>query len=62
MDYYGNTVTRNLTGMEAWIFQHEIDHLERKLFVDSVLEQKSRMFKVIGRDRAGAEVFEEIKL
>ncbi len=60
MDYYGNIVTKNLTGLDAWVFQHEVDHLEGKLFVDKVLEQKSKMFKVIGRDRAGGEIFEEI--
>ncbi len=60
MDYLGNLVTKTLTGIDAWIFQHEVDHLEGKLFVDKVLEQKSKMFKVIGRDRAGAEIFEEI--
>lgn len=62
MDYYGNMVTKTLSGIAAWIFQHEVDHLEGKLFVDKVLEQKSKMFKVIGRDRAGAEIFEQISL
>ncbi len=62
LDKKGNLLRRKLEGMEAWIFQHECDHLEGKLFVDKVLEQGSRMFKVIGKDRAGAEVFEEIRL
>lgn len=62
MDQNGNMVTKNLLGVDAWIFQHEMDHLEGKLFVDKVLEQKSKMFKVIGRDRAGSEIFQEIKM
>lgn len=62
LDKKGGSRTISLEGLEAWVFQHECDHLEGKLFVDKVLEQKSRMFKVIGKDRAGAEIFEEIIL
>lgn len=62
MNEEGNTVTENLTGLIAWIFQHEYDHLQGKLFMDKILEQKSRLFKVVGKDRAGAEVFEEVPL
>jgi peptide deformylase len=58
----GKTVQERLTGMDAWIFQHEYDHLQGRLFVDICLEQKSRLFKVVGKDRAGAEVFEEVRL
>lgn len=62
LDSSGKKIEERLKGVDAWIFQHEHDHLEGKLFVDHVLEQKSRFFKVVGKDRAGAEVFEEIKL
>lgn len=62
MDISGNQVTKKLTGIPAWIFQHEFDHLQGKLFIDLILEQKSKLFKVIGRDRAGAEVFQEVPL
>lgn len=58
----GEKVKEQLNGVDAWIFQHEYDHLQGRLFVDLALEQKAKMYKVIGRDRAGAEVFEEIKL
>lgn len=58
----GQEVIENLTGLDAWIFQHEYDHLQGRLFVDLSLEQKARMYKVVGRDRAGAEIFEEISL
>jgi len=30
--------------------------------MDIVLEQKARLFKVAGKDRAGAEIFEEVVL
>ncbi len=62
IDKSGQPVRKKLSGVDAWIFQHEYDHLQGKLFVDRVLEQKSRLFKVSGKDRSGAEVFEEINL
>lgn len=62
MDKEGNIKEEILKGVNAWIFQHEVDHLNSKLFMDLALEQQSRVFKVVGRDRAGAEIFEEIKL
>lgn len=58
----GQTVKEKLTDFEAHVFQHEVDHLSGKLFMDIVLEQKARLFKVVGRDRAGAEVIEEVAL
>ncbi len=62
MDDKGKVVEEKLTGVPAWIFQHEFDHLQGKLFMDLVLEQKGRLFQVTGRDRAGAEIFEEVGL
>lgn len=61
-DEKGQKINRKLAGIEAWIFQHEYDHLQGKLFVDYVLAQKSRLFKVVGKDKAGAEIFEEVTL
>lgn len=58
----GEIVKRRLTGIAAWIFQHEMDHLEGKLFMDHVVAQKGRVFKVVGKDQAGADIFEEVKL
>lgn len=60
-DENGKERTEKLAGMDAWIFQHEYDHLQGKLFVDLILEQKSRLFKVVGKDKTGAEIFEEIE-
>jgi peptide deformylase len=61
-DKDGKKVQKKLIGLEAWIYQHEYDHLQGQLFIDKVLKQKGRMFKVVGKDRAGAEIFEEIRL
>lgn len=62
MDEQGQKVKKKLRGLDAWIFQHEMDHLEGTLFMDHVLEQKGKIYKTVGRDKAGAEVFEEVKL
>lgn len=62
MDQNGETIKKRLTGVAAWIFQHEYDHLQGKLFMDLCLEQKAKVYKVVGKDRTGAEVFEEVSL
>ena len=58
----GAKITEDLEGSDAWFFQHEFDHLQGKLFIDYVLAQKSRLFKTVGKDRAGADIFEEVGL
>lgn len=61
-DENGNEHQEKLTGLDAHIFQHEYDHLQGKLFMDLILEQKGRLFKIVGKDRTGADVFEEVTL
>lgn len=61
-DENGKPIIRSLRGLSAWIFQHEVDHLNSHLFMDKVLEQKGRIFKTTGKDTTGADVFEEISL
>ena len=62
LDEEGKKITKRLAGLTAWVFQHEMDHLNGKLFVDRVLEQNGRMFKSMGKNKEGSEVFEEVKL
>lgn len=63
LDENNQTVTRTLTGVPAWIFQHELDHLEGKLFPDRVLEQQGRFFKFTGKDeKTNEDIFEEVNL
>ncbi|MBI2019401.1 peptide deformylase [Candidatus Daviesbacteria bacterium] len=59
-DTAGKTVTQTLTGIPAWIFQHEIDHLNGVLFSDRVLQQKGRFYKFTGKDKTGTDTFEEV--
>lgn len=55
-------ITETLKGINAMIFQHEYDHLHGRLFMDIVLQQHARLFKITGKDRSGADIFEEISI
>lgn len=48
-------------GFLSTIIQHEMDHLEGRLFTYRVLEQKGKLYKV-GRNEKGKEVLNEIKI
>lgn len=62
LDELGVRQKDRFSGLEAWIIQHEYDHLLGVLFVDRVLEQKSKLYQVAGKDLAGSEIFQEIKI
>lgn len=62
LDTGGNTITKNLTDIPAWIFQHEMDHLDGILFTERVLEQKGKFYKFKGKDKTGTDIFEEISI
>lgn len=61
-DLEGKQYAQTLKGVDAWIFQHEVDHLDGILFVDRVLEQKGRFFKYVGKDKNGEDQFEEVSI
>ncbi len=61
-DETGQIINKPLRGLIAWIFQHEIDHLNGILVSDRVLEQRSKFYKFTGKDKVGADTFEEIIL
>lgn len=61
-DKSGKEFKKILKGPSAWIFQHEFDHINGILFVDKVLAQKGKMFKFQGKDQAGGDMFEEVRL
>lgn len=62
LDEKGAAHNETLSGVNAWIFQHEVDHLDGKLFVDRVLEQKEKFYKFKGKDNTGGDIFEEVRL
>lgn len=43
-------VQETFTGFAAHIIQHEMDHLNGILFIDRVLEQNSKLYRVDGKD------------
>lgn len=58
----GKQITSTLTGVSAWIFQHELDHLNGIIFQDRVLQQKGKFYKFMGKDKTGTDIFEEITI
>lgn len=61
-DREGSNIVKTLTGLQAHIFQHEIDHLNGILFPQQVLAQKGKFYKFTGKDKTGADMFEEMTL
>lgn len=62
LDEDGKSITKTLKGIPAWIFQHEVDHLDGTLFTERVLQQKGQFYKFTGKDKTGTDTFEEIIL
>ena len=58
----GKQVAESLKSLDAWIFQHEMDHLDGTLFPDKVLAEKGRFYKFSGKDKRGEDIFEEVTL
>lgn len=61
-DLQGNLHEETLKGVDAWIFQHEVDHLDGMLFPERVLAQKGRFFKFTGKDKHGEDMFEQVSI
>lgn len=61
-DQSGQQIKKSLKGITAWIFQHEMDHLNGILFSERVLQQGGKFYKFTGKDKAGADMFEEMTL
>ncbi len=52
----GKEVVEEFSGFPAQIIQHELDHLEGKLFIDHILSQSSPLYKIKGDDWEGVEL------
>lgn len=61
-DKNGRVFKRRFKGLAARIMQHEIDHLNGILYIDHVTTQKRKLLKIVGRDKVGNDIFEEVKL
>lgn len=49
-------------GFLAVVIQHEMDHLDGKIFVERILEQQGRLYKITGKNKNGKENWEEVEL
>lgn len=58
----GKAVTKTLKGMPARIIQHEMDHLNGRLFIDHVAAQTRELFRYLGHDDKGEPQFEKLQL
>lgn len=58
----GEKISKTLKGINSWIFQHEVDHMNGILFMDRVLESKGKVYKFVGKDKTGSDIFEQVKL
>lgn len=54
--------TENFKDFPATVIQHEMDHLDGKIFVERILEQKGRMYKIVGKNKKGKDEWEEVEL
>ena len=60
-DAHGKSSSANYKGLAARIIQHEIDHLDGKLFIDHVHDQNGKVFK-FEKGKDGNEQFVEVPL
>jgi peptide deformylase len=49
-------------GFPAVVIQHEMDHLTGHVFMEKLLEQKGRIYRVTGKDKKGKDEWEEVDL
>ena len=49
-------------GFPATVIQHEMDHLNGKIFVERILEQEGKLYKITGKDKKGKEDWEEVEI
>lgn len=54
--------TETFKGFPATVIQHEMDHLNGKIFVERILEQKGKMYKIVGKNKKGKDEWEEVEI
>lgn len=58
----GDWVTDLFEGFPAVVVQHEMDHLNGTVFVERILEQNGRLYKVTGKNKKGKDEWDEVIL
>lgn len=61
LDLAGKTHQKKFEGKQSAYVQHELDHLNGLLFVDRLLEQAGKIYK-LEKNKEDQEVFVEVKL
>ena len=56
----GQAVIRKFSGFTSVVIQHEIDHLEGILFIDKILKQKGKLYK-LEKDKEDKDLFVEVE-
>ncbi len=60
-DEEGKKHQENFKDKEAICLQHEMDHLNGILFIERILEQKGKLYKLT-KDKKNKEIFKEIEI
>jgi len=60
-DLEGKTHEEKFEGKQSTFVQHELDHLNGIIFVDRVLKQQGKIYK-LEKDRKGKEIFIEVEI
>ncbi len=58
----GQIKSRTFTGLPARIMQHEMDHLNGRLFIDHVQNQSKELYRYLGTNKKGEPEFEKLKI
>jgi len=61
-DENGKLLIENFEGFPAVVIQHEMDHLNGKIFVERILEQNGKLYKITGKNKKGKDKWEEVIL
>ena len=52
----------NFRGFPAVVVQHEMDHLSGKIFIERILEQGGKLYKLTGKDKKGKDIWQEVEI
>lgn len=46
----------------AVVIQHEMDHLDGKIFVERILEQQGSLYRITGKNNKNKDIWEEVEI
>lgn len=54
--------TEKFRDFAATVIQHELDHLNGIIFVQRLLEQHGKLYKSVGKNKRGKDIWEEVEI